>query len=324
MLFSVDLPVDRIQSGQILLFHYFFDGGNYMKRRMIFSLFFLLIMSTAVWAGPIMAPNTDATQLVGNIIGPGVTIYGTPTLTGVTNQQGSFTSGSATVGFDSGVVLSTGNINQIPGSNASQATETRGVGVVNDNISTDLNRPGDSQLNTLAGHTTFDANILTFQFTFDGDSPSNSLYFNFVFGSEEYIDYIGSSYNDVFGFFLDGVNIGLVNGSPITINTINNVQNSAYYINNINNTNGIPNANLDIKFDGLTKVLTASAAGLDDSIHTISLKIADTSDHILDAGVFIQKGTFSTTPTPVPEPALLLLLGLGLGAVGLTSLRKRT
>jgi hypothetical protein len=307
-----------------MLFHDFIDGGNYMRREMVVGLFLLLLVSTAAWAGPSITQTTDATELVSNILGSGVTLNGTPTLTGVTNQQGTFTNGVTTVGFAGGIVLSTGNITQIPGSNLLQAAEKRGMGAVNDNISTDLHQPGDSQLTTLAGHATHDANILTFSFTFDGNSTNNSLYFNFVFGSEEYIDYIGSAYNDVFGFYLDGVNIGLVSGSPITINTINDVQNSAYYINNIRNTSGLPNANLDIKFDGITKVLTTSATGLDDSVHTISLKVADTSDGILDAGVFIQKGTFSTTPTPAPEPALLLLLGLGLGAAGLTSLRKRT
>lgn len=72
--------------------------------------------------------------------------------------------------------------------------------------------------------------VLEFDFIPTGDSIS----FRFVFGSEEYPEYVCSQYNDVFGFFLSGpgidgsftnnaINLGVLPNStvPIAINTVN-------------------------------------------------------------------------------------------------------
>jgi hypothetical protein len=86
----------------------------------------------------VITPTTNATTLANAILGSGVTLLGTPTLTGVTNQQGTFTNGASEIGFGSGLVLSSGNVNDIPGPNGNTDTpETRGVGDASgDDIST--------------------------------------------------------------------------------------------------------------------------------------------------------------------------------------------
>ena len=81
-------------------------------------------------------------------------------------------------------------------------------------------------------------------------------------------------------------------------------------------------AGLDIKYDGLTTVITATQTGLGAGMHHMTFAVADTSDGILDAGVFIQEGTFSSTPTTVPDAGSSLLL-LGIGLAGLRAWRKR-
>ena len=129
---------------------------------------------------------------------------------------------------------------------------------------------------------------------------------------------MGSSFNDVFGFFLDGVNIALLPGTttPVSINNVNNGANSAFYVDNTTGAN-------NVQYDGFTTVLTASALGLSAGTHTITLAIADAGDRILDSGVFIQGGSFSDTPSAsVPEPTTLLLLGAGLAAMGLVKKRR--
>lgn len=170
-----------------------------------------------------------------------------------------------------------------------------------------------AQLNALIpGYTTHDASVLDIVFT----TETGNLFFNFVFASEEYNEWVGSSYNDVFGFFIDGVNIALLpNGSPVSINNVNLGANSAYYIDNTGNIK------FDTQYDGFTTVLTAQALGLGAGAHTISLQIADAGDYVLDSAIFLQAGSFSGTNPAVPEPGTMLLLGAGL--LGLLGLNRR-
>ena len=293
----------------------------------------LAVASGLVFTGSTSAitvlPTSDPSTLVSSILGPGITLVGTPTLVGVANQQGTFTDGFGSVGFGGGLVLSSGNINQIPGTNTT-GPETLGDGDdIDDDISTPLGTGGDASLDTLTGGGTFDANTLEFSFHFEG-GVGGDLFFNYVFASEEYLDFVGSEFNDVFGFFLDGVNIALIPGTmtPVAINNVNPNTNPAYYVNNVTNPHGFPVAGLDFKFDGRTTVLTAQAIGLAPGTHTIKLAVADVSDPILDAGVFIQAGSFSTIQQApggeIPEPVNAVLGAMSLGALSLTFRRRCT
>jgi hypothetical protein len=291
----------------------------------------LLIPTVAVSilvAAPVQAitvtQNNNATDLANEIIGPGITLVGTPTLTGDARQSGIFTGGGpADVNLPAGVVLSTGIVSQILGANTTFSfSETLGDGTGRTHeLSTNFGGAGDARLDTIIfPYHTYDASVLTFQFMINGGG-GGSVGVNYVFGSEEYINFINYPFNDVFGFFLDGNNIALTPGTdaPVTVNTINPLVNSAYYINNVPNTNGYLVADKAVQFDGLTTVLTGEALNLGPGVHTMTFAIADAGDGLLDSGVFIQADSFELL---IPEPATLALLGLGLAGMGLVRRRE--
>lgn len=211
---------------------------------------------------------------------------------------GSFTNGQATnLGLGSGVILTTGPTNQV----ANQASFNQSTGLI-PNFTT------DPDLATITGGVINNVAALEFDFIPNGDSIS----FRYVFGSEEYPEYV-CSFNDAFGFFLSGpgingpysnnaINIALVPGTttPVSINNVNNglnnnpnnpscaAQNTQYFVNNTGGTS--------IVYDGFTTVLTAKAAVQCNQTYHIKLVIADALDQIFDSGVFLEAGSFSSVP----------------------------
>lgn len=270
--------------------------------------FFACLSAVAVlaFAGNAMAlsvtPNGSGTDLVNAILGGGIAASNI-TYTGAAAASGTFSGGIASgLGIDTGIILTSGSATNAIGPNDSGS------------ITTINNLPGDANLNSLIGATTLDASVLEFDFT----SAGGDLFFNYVFGSDEYNEWVGSAYNDVFGFFLDGVNIALIPGTstPVAINTVNLGSNSGYYNDNPGGTG--------TQYDGFTDVFTATALGLSAGTHHIKLAIADTADYSWDSGVFIQAGSFSDQPTAaVPEPSTFLLLGSALTGLGLMKKKFR-
>ncbi|MEZ6115309.1 MAG: choice-of-anchor L domain-containing protein [Pirellulaceae bacterium] len=114
--------------------------------------------------------------------------------------------------------------------------------------------------------------------------------FEYVFASEEYNEYVNSSFNDVFGFFLNGSNIALLPGTstPVTINNVNGGTNSSYFKNNDPSDFGIPTP-YGTEYDGFTQVLEAVAVDLQPGVvHHLKIAIADASDSALDSAVFLR------------------------------------
>lgn len=212
-----------------------------------------------------LTPN----DLVSSILGPGVTVTNVQ-YTGNSVSAGAFTGGANVVGFESGIILSTGKATSV-------------VGVSSDFASTDNGLPGDAQLGTLSGTTTFDATVLQFSFI----PKTSAVGFQYVFASEEYPDFVGSQFNDVFAFFLNGSNVALIPGTniPVTINNVNAGANSQFFV---NNTTGV----VATSMNGLTTVLFAIGGVVPNQVNTIRMAIADASDAAFDSNVFIKAGSF--------------------------------
>ena len=217
-----------------------------------------------------MSSGITAQQMVNNILGAGI-ISSNVQYIGAPVASGIFSGGSAAgIGVDEGIILSSGAAQYAIGpNNESAASKVNGL-------------PGDANLNGL-GYTTFDASVLEFDFIPEQDAVS----FSFVLGSEEYPEFI-NGYPDVFGFFLDGVNLAYVPGTtiPISIGTINHQSNSQYYI-----SNNDPVV-YDIQCDGFTVAFQLSAEVTPNVSHHIKMAIADVNDHALDSWIFLQSGSF--------------------------------
>jgi hypothetical protein len=234
-------------------------------------------------------------QVAEALVGSGVTVSNAQ-FTGADVAAGTFSGGGtgpgAIIGFDQGVILSSGAIASVPGPNSSDSTST-GNG-----------QAGDGDLDALlpVGQTSQDAAVLTFDFTPDASSVS----FRYVFSSEEYNEYVNSGFNDVFGFFVNGTNCATVGGEPVSVNTINGgnpfgtgASNPSLFRNNDPNDPGP--ATIDTEMDGLTTVLTCIASVSANEPNTMKLAIADVGDSSYDSNVFIEAGSLTTEPpTDVP------------------------
>lgn len=233
-----------------------------------------------------------------------ITFNGQPA--NLNSTQVAFFNGVGTnIGLDSGLVLATGNYNIAVGPNNQGGA---GNGVQNGTI----NDPDLMQISSQPNVN--DCAILEFDFVPIGDT----VRFRYVFGSEEYDEYVCSGFNDVFGFFISGPgingpftnnaeNIALVPGTstPVAINTINlGVPGSngiasncaaidpnwtsynVYYTSNAGGTT--------IQYDGFTKVLEAVSAVQCNQTYHLKIAIADAVDDAFDSGVFLEASSLTS------------------------------
>lgn len=240
--------------------------------------------------------NADVQNYVENVLLGSCVTASNITFSGTAHAAGTFDGTGTVLGLNEGVILTTGqSLNAVGPDNGNSVGFGNGGG-------------GDPDLESLAsGFTTYDASILEFDFV----PQSDTLRFNYIFGSEEYPEYVNSGYNDVFGFFISGPgiagpytggaeNIALIpgTGTPVAIDNVNNgysgtepstgpCNNCAYYVDN--------SSGPAVEYDGHTTVLTAEVVVTPCETYHIKIAIADAGDGALDSGVFLEAGSFSAS-----------------------------
>lgn len=150
-----------------------------------------------------------------------------------------------------------------------------------------LGEPGDAELDQLAQDAfefagmTYDASILEFSFTVT-DPGVQSISFDLLFGSEEFPEFIDSTFVDIASVIVNGQNYAFLDGDPNKpLSIVGATVDDGRFI---DNTQGI----LPIEYNGMTPRLTVTVP-LDDDTTTydVRLAVADTGDEILDSGLFI-------------------------------------
>ncbi|MEI7803329.1 MAG: choice-of-anchor L domain-containing protein, partial [Bacteroidota bacterium] len=234
-------------------------------------------------ASPIKVDNTTYTQsqLISSVFMGDCLTATNIQFHGMNDMMGYFTNGTS-IGIQSGVVLTSGSIFNVPGPN-NQA-----------NATIDHAQAGDAQLTAAVGVNTQDASSIEFDFVPKNDSVT----FDFVFGSEEYPEWICQGYNDAFGFFVTGpgyaanTNVALIPGTttPIAIDNINTTGTCAtiypqYYVNNTGGT--------ACQYDGYTTPMRALIHCTQCESYHIKIVVADVGDGLYDSGVFLKAQSFS-------------------------------
>jgi uncharacterized protein (TIGR02145 family) len=237
------------------------------------------------------------------LVGQGVTISNV-TFNGssgniTSNQIGSFqcVGGAYTqLGLAGGIIISSGTA----------------VGAIGPNLTGSFTGsippgPGDPDLSIISNAVTYDAAVINFDFI----PVSDTLRFNYVFGSEEFMEYC-NQYNDSFGFFLSGpgitgpfsnnsIDIALMPGSTNYV-TIDNLCNQS--IDLWQN----PIGGIYFQYDALTWVFTAWQVVQPCQTYHIKIAVADAIDHAYDSGVFLGQNSFTasgfTVDNTFTHPAL--------------------
>lgn len=230
-------------------------------------------------------------------------------------QIGTFNRNGSSFPFQTGVVLTTGNVSVAAGPNNSSSASSQ--------VSPSYT---ESQLQPLVSNPVTSSASLEFDFVASADTFA----FNYIFASEEYPEFACTSYNDVFAFFLSGPdpmnptgppvnrNVAIIpntitsnnpNGVPVTINSINlgpgssggqaslctggSGQYSSFYVSN-------PQG---VQYDGSTVALTAAATILACQKYHMKMAIANVgaNDYAYDSGVFLEEGSFYSPKVTIEQ-----------------------
>lgn len=257
-------------------------------------LLFLLLKMGTIQAQFAVTGVSDAQALAQQLLGQGAVITnavltcGTPGLPGA----GIYTSGRNTVlNSEEGIVLTTGLATNVAQAAIEQA-------------STPTNNSGDNDLNQLSSSALMSRDKCILEF--DVIPNGYALQFKYIFGSEEYPEFVCSHFVDVFAFFVSGpnpnggqynkYNIAQIPNSPhsVSVNSINPgtagfgylpsgcvaLSNSHLYISN--------DTSQHVVYDGLTVPLIAEVAVIPNATYHFKIAIADVSDQSFDSGVFLE------------------------------------
>ena len=250
---------------------------------------------------PLDNTTVTAQTLVDTLKGPGVTIANPVVVNESNNQIGIFNDYGFLLGADmsQGVILSTGDIADVVGANGSDGASTQ----YNTTAVTDSLINGGAQ-------DLYDRVKLSFSVTPD----ENTLIVEYVFGSEEYNEYVNGGYNDFIRIFVDGNNCAVTaNGLIVSIDSINDranfppvkgtdgpSSNPFLYINNdpgLNAGETGTSATYNTQMDGFTKTVSCRAQVTPGAPVAVDIILAEDGDAKLDSWAFFKAQSLRSEPS---------------------------
>lgn len=213
---------------------------------------------------------------------------------GSTNGIGYFTNTNPAFPLSSGVILSTGNVNNAPGPNTTQLNDGNTVWVGDANLEATLLSAGITMNST-------NATVLEFDFT----PFSPNFNFQFLFASEEYGNF-QCQFSDAFAFLLTDTTTGVTTNLAVVPST--NLPISVVTIRDFLYNSSCPSANAQYfgafnggssaaasatNFNGQTTVLNASSTLVPNRQYHIKLVIADRQDSSADSAIFLGANSFN-------------------------------
>ena len=243
-----------------------------------FVLSWLIFSPRNIHAQLMLGNQGASAEIIANSLVTGGVTISNPIMNCPTNAYATFTNGLSTnLGVPSGLVMTTGNVN-------------------------DLNAPGSSFMSTANGTTCNDPQLISLEplatndcciLEFDVIPTCDQLQLRFVFGSEEYPEWVSSGFNDSFGFFITGQNPSGVNyvnsnvavlpdgsNTIVSIDNVNAGMNASFYLDNSTGSTNI--------FDAFTTVIVTDISVVACETYHFKLAIADAGDGVWDSGVFIE------------------------------------
>ena len=209
--------------------------------------------------------SASAAQMADAMFGSGITVLNA-SYTGAKDASGIYSDGDTVASeitpSDTGVILSTGNVTDVTNSSGDVNTSSR--------TTTRHGEAGDSDLTDLAGMQTYDAAVFEANFIPAG----STLTMQFVFSSEEYLEYVNKGFNDAVGVWVNGEQAELTIGSgDISIDNINDGSNQDLYVDNNQHDD-----TYNTEMDGFTITLTLTAPVKPGQVNSIKIGIADAGD----------------------------------------------
>ena len=250
--------------------------------------------TSAALIAALSSPGTGLTitslAINGQTLAPGVSSFGT------------YTNPSGTYGVGGGIMISSGSVADYGDGPSTSGSKTTSYG-------TAATAPQAAVLTAISGAKPY-LDVTEIDITFNLDATHSTVFFNVVFGSEEFPEFVGSTFIDGFGMLVNGENVAFVGGKPVNVDHPDMAAIAGTELDGVLAPGGKPVVTF-------SKVIGVGTTG-----NTLKFIIADSGDSALDSVAYISALGGEAPPT-VPEPTSLVLLTSAMGLVALLKQRSR-